>query len=125
MSNEMENHAMNLDKLLVYAKAHIALVGTALTWYLAHYPTGPLAHYASIATGLLTVLGVLLVPNKSATSATRRGTSAGSVTLSVIADTSAFRAEIQRLAADLAKIGNPPAVTPVKPKVRHSTKPAK
>lgn len=117
---------MNLDKLLVYAKAHIALVGTALTWYLAHYPTGPLAHYASIATGLLTVLGVFLVPNKStAKPGALRGSSAGTMTLHLHADTSGFRGELASLAADLAKIGNAPAVAPVKPKVRHSTKPAK
>lgn len=53
-----------LTGLLHYAKAHIALVGTLLTWYVATYLSGQYANDAAIALAVLTALGVLAVPNK-------------------------------------------------------------
>jgi hypothetical protein len=53
-----------MSKLLQFAKAHVALVGAALTWYVAHYPSGQWTVYASAALAVLTALGVLVTPNR-------------------------------------------------------------
>lgn len=52
-----------LTFVLRYAKAHIALVGSLLVWYAAHYPKGPDAHWVALAIAVLTAAGVLKVPN--------------------------------------------------------------
>lgn len=52
-----------LKQFLVYAKAHIALVGLAATWYVATYPSGPDVKYVAAGIALLTYLGVLRVKN--------------------------------------------------------------
>jgi hypothetical protein len=55
---------MNLTAISRFYKAHIALVGVAATWYLATYPNGQYVKYVAAGVGLLTALGVLVVPNK-------------------------------------------------------------
>lgn len=55
---------MTPKSILTYAKAHVALCGAALTWYVAYYPDGRWVPYVSAAIALLTALGVLTVPNR-------------------------------------------------------------
>lgn len=48
-----------------YLKAHIALVGSVLVWYLATYPNGAGVKYVSVAIAVLTALGVAVADNRT------------------------------------------------------------
>lgn len=54
---------MTWNSIQRFAKAHVAWVGIAATWYLATYPNGPDVKYVAAAVGLLTALGIIIVPN--------------------------------------------------------------
>lgn len=54
-----------LDKIKPYRKFIVAVIGSALTWAIATYADDPeVSKYLSLASAILTALGVYQIPNK-------------------------------------------------------------